>query len=240
MSSEFDWQEAFRVFQKAMVAFQEKIQPIIKELDASIKKNAPLLERIRLNFIFLELAKKNQLVIVWNTTDAERDYIISSENPQAALFNVFKKNDYTLLNSIISSTKESGSIPSHAMSIYDEAVKAYFAHLYNPCIMALFPIIDNLLTKITQNHNTSFDARLKSIEQSMQAFSFTAFTYTVLGVMFSFSRQSDFKNGTEPNELNRHWLLHGRSTRKVSSEDCIKVFCFILALTILDQAQNID
>lgn len=61
MSSEFDWQEAFRVFQKAMVAFQEKIQPIIKELDASIKKNAPLLERIRLNFIFLELAKKKSV-----------------------------------------------------------------------------------------------------------------------------------------------------------------------------------
>lgn len=49
-----------------------------------------------------------------------------------------------------------------------------------------------------------------------------------------FSTNFDFK-GEEPKELNRHWIMHGRSRRRKTEHDCVKLIYFIYGILLIDE-----
>ena len=53
----------------------------------------------------------------------------------------------------------------------------------------------------------------------------------------SFSAPSDFK-GKEPKGLNRHWIAHGRATRKKTKLDCVKMINLIYGLLLIGELES--
>ena len=65
-------------------------------------------------------------------------------------------------------------------------------------------------------------------------FSVFALLITFRETMESFSHNSDFKK-KEPKNLNRHWIMHGRSRRRKTKLDCIKTIRFIYGIILIDE-----
>ena len=55
----------------------------------------------------------------------------------------------------------------------------------------------------------------------------------------SFSAFSDFSK-KEPKGLNRHWIAHGRSTRKKTKLDCVKMINLIYGLLLIEQLDSLE
>jgi metal-dependent hydrolase (beta-lactamase superfamily II) len=70
-------------------------------------------------------------------------------------------------------------------------------------------------------------------------FSVFALLITFRETMESFSRNSDFKK-KEPKNLNRHWIMHGRSRRRKTKLDCIKTIRFIYGIILIDELSKKD
>ena len=55
--------------------------------------------------------------------------------------------------------------------------------------------------------------------------------------LHSFSKSIPFSE-KEPKELNRHWIAHGRSSRKKTKLDCVKMINMIFGLLLLGELAN--
>lgn len=100
---------------------------------------------------------------------------------------------------------------------------------YNACIAVLAPILEALLSTLledkTQTRSRILKERLASMEKD--AFSFVKRDIVILGSFMNvFFGKSDFSK-EEPEKVNRHWLLHGRSYNEFEKQDCLKLLCMI-------------
>ena len=57
--------------------------------------------------------------------------------------------------------------------------------------------------------------------------------YTFNKTVEIFTANSDF-HGKEPKGLNRHWIAHGRSRRKKTKLDCVKLINLVYGIILID------
>ena len=207
---------------------------LMDELAKFIKDNE-LIKKIYLPTEILKVTQKNQIAITTNMSENDAFNILNSENPNEALFNYFLKNNEEKLNEVIN---ESNQYPilQNKIKYYEDALAAYHNGTYYSACVALFSICDYLLTVIQHNDTTNFITRLSPIIAHLEyKESFSIFVCSSYQVIQTFFEHSDFNKGNEPPLLNRHWILHGRSNRTITKNDCIKLFCLIHALLITDR-----
>ena len=53
--------------------------------------------------------------------------------------------------------------------------------------------------------------------------------------MQTFSTNQYKFDDPEPKILNRHWIMHGRSLRRKTKLDCVKMIRFIYGIILLDE-----
>lgn len=135
-------------------------------------------------------------------------------------------------------------------NLFVETTDAYNRRHYHLACMGLFAIADGLMADISRmKDSTSFEKRIKSIEQKMadrieldtidRRTFFIHLQFDSLGDKLSNSvfGFSDFTKD-EPDVLNRHWLLHGRSHKFYSRYDFLKILLWIDQLIFLDSIIN--
>ena len=54
-----------------------------------------------------------------------------------------------------------------------------------------------------------------------------------------FAKPSEFDK-PEPNFINRHWIMHGRSKRRKTKLDCVKLINFLYGIILLDELSKSD
>lgn len=136
-------------------------------------------------------------------------------------------------------------------NLFLQITDTYSRQQYHLACIGLFAIADGLMADIsTMKKSTSFEKRIKSIEQKMadkieldtidRRTFFIHLQFDSLGDNLSNSvfGFSDFTKD-EPNELNRHWLLHGRTHKTYSRYDFLKILLWIDQLVFLDSIINI-
>ena len=124
-------------------------------------------------------------------------------------------------------------------NLFLQITDTYSRQQYHLACIGLFAIADGLMADIsTMKKSTSFEKRIKSIEQKMadkieldtidRRTFFIHLQFDSLGDNLSNSvfGFSDFTKD-EPNELNRHWLLHGRTHKTYSRYDFLKILLWI-------------
>ena len=115
---------------------------------------------------------------------------------------------------------------------------------YFPCACGLLSIIEGLLAEGAQSANTKLLSLLSRVEENASQTYDGERDFTIAnikGYIEILTAKSDFQSGVEPSNLNRHWLLHGRSQKIIDEGDCLVLFTVLLTiLEILSQENSIN
>lgn len=179
----------------------------------------------------LDVCEKNQCIITIKIEIEDILKIVNSNKPQDELFEIFLKDDNKYLMEVVNHSKQHPLLKDKLCN-YEDAFTAYNNKTYYSSCVALFSIVDYLLSTITNKTDTNLIKKTRTLSKHLKSKEyFGLFVCSAFLSLNSFFKSSNFsKKSKEPKNLNRHWILHGRSTRNISQYDCIKLFCLIDAL----------
>lgn len=101
--------------------------------------------------------------------------------------------------------------------------------------------IDGLITDFSGLHEVTIRNRYKAIELKLENveeikdtdISFITLLHTIEHCLELFNSYISFDK-KEPNHLNRHWIMHGRSRKKFTKLDCIKIVNLLYVLILIN------
>lgn len=175
----------------------------------------------------------------WYLTDDFIDVILESTNINKTLRELCIKNKWRIANQTIQLCEESKLLFPYR-KLFSQARTAYNNKQYELAVVGLLPVIDGLLSDVSQNTTTNIFKRADYILQKVESdesisndeISIIALAWTFRETMQSLCAQVPFSQ-KEPKNLNRHWIMHGRSRRKKTQLDCVKLFNFIYAIILI-------
>lgn len=123
---------------------------------------------------------------------------------------------------------------THYEDLYTQTIEAYQRGHYHLACIGMFSILDGVLADVSEITTTSFKLRIETIENKIkdevelnEVDRKTICIYTAMekieNSLFVFS---DFSQD-EPSSLNRHWLVHGRTRKKYTKYDFLKILLWM-------------
>lgn len=131
-----------------------------------------------------------------------------------------------------------------------ECIDAFNNGLYFPTAVGIISIVDGVISDISNDQKTNFARRIKKIQKAaLRIFENITpeiklddvnFINQNIAFVSFYTAQCDFFNGSdfadsEPPSINRHWIMHGRSSRRTSKLDCIKLFRLLNTLLTINE-----
>lgn len=132
-----------------------------------------------------------------------------------------------------------------------ECVSAFSNGLYFPSAVGVIAICDGFLSDLSKSQKTSFKLRMDGViekafeiiknrygeNQELLRDEVEFFDENISVISFAVSQSFFFESRKfelgEPQYINRHWLVHGRSSKPVRELDCIKFFRLLYGLTTI-------
>lgn len=157
------------------------------------------------------------------------------EDINSFLCDYFTREDYLVTRKMIDSILHS-SIRESLKKLVQQCWDAFQNKLYAVCATSLLSVIEGVLSefgddkrdvrmmRICQYHVDNFPPDGSTIEKHVWI-SYNTFIRNLY-------QKSDF-NDDEPDEINRHWLLHGRSDFEQDEIDCIRLFNAVQSLCMI-------
>lgn len=106
----------------------------------------------------------------------------------------------------------------------DQTFLTYESELFFPCACALLSLIEGALGEATNSPSTKFYELLNTLAEQNKDSILNLGASNIKGFVSEIAKSANFTTDQEPNELNRHWLLHGRSRRDIWKSDCLSLF----------------
>lgn len=166
----------------------------------------------------------------------------------------YKDIDQVIENELISDSDEEAvfeKCKQHELiqdnSLFLQSWEAYINKKYNLAILGLIAILDSVLASCSGDiTHVNIEARAKIIEEKAGEIAMVetdihefAIITTYFDALSTFGKSSPFSD-PEPEENNRHWLMHGRRNRPVTKLDCIKVLHMIYGTLKMKELANKD
>ena len=131
---------------------------------------------------------------------------------------------------------QNSKIKSGLIKIVEECWTAYQQQLYVICAISLLTVIEGVLSEFSTNKKKT---NMKEVCSEYIASMSENESVIIKNVWNSYEQfisklyaSSNF-NDIEPANINRHWLLHGRSSFDVDKVDCIRLFNAIHSLCVI-------
>lgn len=222
---------------KPLVDFQRRANKIFEGLSKIGKAFRP--------FQAIQILANNQYVY-WDYLSNEFvNEIIDAgacDNVDDFMINYYENRKDENIEYVIKGIKTS-IISKPIKKMFTQAISAYRRKQYAISLAGLFVIVDFLLTNCSGNATTSIYRRGEAILEKLdndetiesEELSILTLTMTFESMIKSISKSSDFETGEEPINLNRHWILHGRSERMIEQSDCIKIIYFIYSILLIQK-----
>lgn len=127
--------------------------------------------------------------------------------------------------------------------LYRQILDAYQRTDYHLGCVGMFSLIDGVLADISQmTTSTNFNSRIKAIEDKISdRVELNTIDRKTLCIYTSMERiketmfgDSRFYNA-EPEEINRHWLVHGRTRKTYTQYDFLKILLCFDAISYISQ-----
>ena len=185
--------------------------------------------------------------VFWDYLNEEQiDLILESSNINKTLRELNLKSKYADIKGIAQNCLEKPHLKPYE-KLFIQSMVAFDEGNSELSILGFISIIDGLLSDVSNDATPKIfqraDAILRKIEDNEEIendeFSVFALLITFRETMESFSHNSDFKK-KEPKNLNRHWIMHGRSRRRKTKLDCIKTIRFIYGIILIDELSKND
>ena len=144
-------------------------------------------------------------------------------------------DDYRNMKAMLKEIQES-KIKEGLKKLVNECWSAFNSKMYAICATSLLSVIEGILSEFSDDKQ---DVRMMKVCQK-HVDSFPSDGSTIMKhVWISYNQfirnlyqKSDF-TANEPDIINRHWLLHGRSDFEVEEIECMKLFNAIHSLCIV-------
>lgn len=147
----------------------------------------------------------------------------------------FSRDNYIMLKEMIDSILSS-NIRDGLKKVITECWKAFQSGLYSICATSLITVIEGILSEVGEDKR---DIRMMKLCQKKIDELPENISTLEKHIWISYSRfiknlymKSDF-NSDEPERVNRHWLLHGRSDFEINELDCIRLFNSVDSLCMI-------
>lgn len=126
--------------------------------------------------------------------------------------------------------------------LFQQTINAYKTNAYDLAVLGFFAITDGLLSDITKDYrSTQIKQRVEKIVNANdihipkdEAHIDSMIQQASVLLVTELLAKSEFFDREEPEALNRHWAMHGRTRAKKTKVDCEKLILYIYAL--LDMA----
>lgn len=241
-------QELEKTWIELIQRMQEAIQPYIdaierytqKDLETQkkLEKNA---ERIEKTIIAIHKMEEAQFVY-WDTIPASLvEELNTSDKTNVVLRKFLIKDKFRKVYSTIEMTNKADTLKKHRR-LYMECVQAFQNGNSDLAVTGFTSIFDGLLAEISKNPTHKLQPRFDIIKEKLEkeeVIDNDEYAMLTLGLTFektleSYGRPAPFTE-KEPHGLNRHWIAHGRSTRKKTKLDCVKMINLIYSLLLINQ-----
>lgn len=148
---------------------------------------------------------------------------------------LYAYDDYRNMKTMIKGIQES-KIKEGLKKLINECWNAFNSKMYAICATSLLSVIEGILSEFSDDKQ---DIRMMKVCQK-QVDSFPNDGSTIMKhVWISYNqfirnlyKKSDFTDN-EPDAINRHWLLHGRSDFEVEEIECMNLFNAIHSLCMI-------
>ena len=216
--------------------FIEHQEPILNFLNALI-----IVEKW---YSAAEKLVKNHIVFTDRITDDFAQQIINAENVDDIVLSYYQEDNKTNLNKLIYRCEHASQIKPYE-ELFSQIITSYKLKHYHLACIGLFTITDGLLSYITQQKTSNYKRRLETIKGKIDKHTpLSEFDKRAICIYIAIDNinnsifsESDFHKD-EPDEINRHWTLHGRTSKQFCELDFIKVLLWIDALIILDSFEK--
>ena len=122
-------------------------------------------------------------------------------------------------------------------AVFVQAMDAFRLEFYDLAIIGFTAVLDRVLADTTGKIKvTSLKRQFKILHRQLEAIDYRPIVnpeideyvlyLTYCKAIELFIENSDFE-GLEPDYLNRHWIMHGRTNKKYTRLDCVKVINLI-------------
>lgn len=240
-------QEITRPALEALQNIQSTLQPIVEALEQYKPKVAEigqaLLQASR-RFSAIRKMGDAQFVFWDYMTEEYVDAIVDSENINKTLRKQMIRERFSKVYRTIDKTLSSAVMQKHKR-LYSQSVNAFRSGDSDLAVTGFTSIFDGLLADTSGNPAASLKPRINVIKHKLEndelldhdEYAMITFAMTLEKTLDSFSANSDFE-GEEPKGLNRHWIAHGRSTRKKTKLDCVKMINLIYGLLLIGELES--
>jgi len=233
--------------------FSDAISLYGKVFGSLIKAVSDMAQHARYVLNAADICKNNQWII-YHKLPVET-LLALNDNPNncnTIMLEYYSGNNYKIFKDMYSKYKDHSFLTRHKFTL-EQAFDAFVeGKYYNLSVYSLLAVFDGVLAVVTNNETNRFNERFKnlksiSIDEFMDAYvslsedgiSLGAFLYT-FDAINSIVRDKDtylkFGIDSDPKELNRDFILHGRSDKTFTETDCLKIFNFIFALLYYSDA----
>lgn len=223
-----------------LLVFSETIRKFVDSYAYRFAEIAQTIAKFTRPLRAIKLLAENQYVFWDFFTQEFVDEILESDNINRTLREINERTKYVeTLQLIDKTTNDSRMVPFK--KLYTQAVNSFHSGDRELALVGFMSVIDGILSTVSHSNTTSIfkraDAILKKLEENDELesdeYGILALTYTFRETMQSLSANSDFSK-KEPRLLNRHWIMHGRSRRKKTKLDCVKMIRFIYSILLID------
>lgn len=240
-----------------MLEFQNRIAELCKPIQINFKQLEKVLQgfsaysqALRANDILI----KHQFVFTETLNTSVSNAILNSKSPEKWIEDYYFGNNEQCFQELLNHCKVNLKTKSKK-HLMDECEQAYLNQHYHLACVGLFSLADGLLTEFTENNVTSVSKRLKKLYDTMivdkPASNHDVRLFFILDAMFYWDEENDAKeikcrplfsfydfNNPEPDFLNRHWIVHGRTERNFSRLDVLRILQWIDGLFYLVNPQK--
>lgn len=179
---------------------------------------------------------ENQVVF---TDDLPQDFakeICNGADIEEVVCSYYFGNNKCNMERVISRCQQNEQVQKYG-ELYDQIISAYRRDHYLIACIGLFSLIDGVLADVSEQTTTRFRRRLDVVRAKIgsekKLSEIDKKTLCIYRAFESFDTSifcdSDFSE-QEPQTVNRHWDLHGRTHREHSKVDFLKVLLWLDAI----------
>lgn len=240
---------------RPMLEFTRNFQEMMRPLVESVKKYFDEVNIIEVGrgiaeafrpLIAIEKLGEAQFVF-WDYMTSELvDDIIDSDNINKTLSEYIARDNFKAVNDTIEKCNFNPIMKKH-LRLYKQSVEAYKKGHTDLAITGFTSVFDGLLSDVSKDDTHKLKQRINIIIEKLEKnemldqdeFSIFVWSITFKKALDSFSKTVPFDK-KEPKVLNRHWIAHGRSHRKKTKLDCVKMINLIYGLLLAAEFDSMD
>ncbi len=258
-----DFKQLFAPLIEVQIKMQELIAPMqdmFAKMNEIMRPLADYMATIKVNFdgistAFLNASRTMEAIrrlgdeqfVYWEFLSREFiDRIVDAEDVGIELEKVYITENNNATVTLLDQLQNHPMMERHK-ALMEQAVCSAEHGCYDLAVIGLTAIFDGLLSDLTGDQTTKLVARSNAVFKKLENNeTIDSDEYAILTLMLTYEKtislfavHSDFLQ-EEPTYLNRHWIMHGRSTHPKGRLDFIKLLHIIYGLLLIKDLSDQD